>query len=105
MDGAETARQICALEDGLEVKIAAVGASVFADERNRVLAAGLDDFEAKPYRSSEIFHCMACQLGVRYHRIVAVSFFLIGDLDSPRGGLIHVAPQKLLALSRSLSAQ
>jgi hypothetical protein len=34
--------------------------------------------------------------------IVAVAFFLIADLDSPRGGLIRVQPQNLLALSGSL---
>ena len=34
--------------------------------------------------------------------IVAVAFFLIADLDSPRGGLIRVVPQNLLALSGSL---
>jgi CheY-like chemotaxis protein len=69
MDGVETTRQIRELEGGRDVKIAAVSASVFADERNRVLASGLDDFVAKPYRSDEIFSCLACQLGVRYHRI------------------------------------
>ena len=33
---------------------------------------------------------------------VAVSFFLISELDSPRRGLIRVQPQNLLSLSRSL---
>jgi hypothetical protein len=33
---------------------------------------------------------------------VAVSFFLIADIDSPRRGLIRVAPQNLLSLSQSL---
>jgi len=35
--------------------------------------------------------------------IVAISFFLISDLDSPRGGVIHVLPQNLMTLSRSIS--
>jgi hypothetical protein len=35
---------------------------------------------------------------------VAVSFFLIADIDSPRGGLIRVRPQNLVSLSQSLSA-
>ena len=34
--------------------------------------------------------------------LVAISFMLIADIDSPRGGLIHVAPQNLTALWRSL---
>lgn len=36
---------------------------------------------------------------------VATSFFLIADIDSPRHGLIHVAPQNLISLSHSLEAQ
>ena len=31
-----------------------------------ILAGGLDDYVAKPYRPDEIFECMACHLGVRY---------------------------------------
>jgi hypothetical protein len=31
--------------------------------------------------------------------VVSISFFLIADLDSPRGGVIHVQPQNLLAIS------
>ena len=33
---------------------------------------------------------------------VSVSFFLIADIDSPRGGLIHVQPQNLLSLCQTL---
>jgi len=33
---------------------------------------------------------------------VSVSFFLIADIDSPRGGVIRVRPQNLLSLSQSL---
>jgi hypothetical protein len=36
---------------------------------------------------------------------VSVSFFLLGDLDSPRGGAIRVTPQNLSSLSQSLPAQ
>jgi hypothetical protein len=34
--------------------------------------------------------------------VLGVAFFLIADIDSPRGGIIHVAPQNLLALRQSL---
>jgi hypothetical protein len=34
--------------------------------------------------------------------VVSISLFLIADLDSPRGGAIHVAPQNLISLSQSL---
>lgn len=37
--------------------------------------------------------------------IVAISFLLIADIDSPRGGVIHVLPQNLIALSHSIKVQ
>jgi hypothetical protein len=36
---------------------------------------------------------------------VSTAFFLIADIDSPRHGLIHIAPQNLISLSQSLRAQ
>ena len=35
---------------------------------------------------------------------VSISFFLIADIDSPRGGVIRLAPENLLSLSQSLQA-
>jgi hypothetical protein len=34
--------------------------------------------------------------------VVAIAFFLIADIDSPRSGVIRVVPQNLLSLSESL---
>ena len=34
--------------------------------------------------------------------VVSIAFFLIADLDSPRGGMIRVHPQNLVALEQSL---
>ena len=36
--------------------------------------------------------------------VVSISFFLIADIDSPRGGVIRVRPQNLVSLSQSLHA-
>jgi hypothetical protein len=36
--------------------------------------------------------------------VVAIAFFLIADIDSPRGGVIRVKPQNLQSLSQSLRA-
>ena len=36
--------------------------------------------------------------------MVAISFFLIADIDSPRGGVIRVSPQNLISLADSLRA-
>ena len=35
--------------------------------------------------------------------VVAISFLLIADIDSPRSGVIHVAPQNLLSLAQSIN--
>ncbi len=34
--------------------------------------------------------------------VVSIAFLLIADIDSPRGGFIHVVPQNLVSLSQSL---
>jgi len=34
--------------------------------------------------------------------IVSISFLLVADIDSPRGGFIHVVPQNLTSVSDSL---
>jgi hypothetical protein len=36
--------------------------------------------------------------------IVSISFYLIADIDSPRGGIVRVRPQNLVSLSQSLPA-
>ena len=37
--------------------------------------------------------------------VVSIAFFLISDIDSPRGGAIRVAPQNLISLSQSLPTE
>ena len=41
-------------------------------------------------------------LFIAFPLIVSLAFFLIADLDSPRRGVIRVAPQNLISLSHSL---
>jgi hypothetical protein len=36
--------------------------------------------------------------------LVSISFYLIAELDSPRGGVVRVSPQNLVSLYRSFSA-
>jgi signal transduction histidine kinase/DNA-binding NarL/FixJ family response regulator len=91
--GVETTRRIRELEGGREVKIVAVTASAFSDQREQVLAAGLDDFLRKPYRAKEVFDCMARHLGVRY---------LYGQTTPQTSPDLPLRPEALAALPEDL---
>jgi hypothetical protein len=47
-------------------------------------------------------HKYAPRLFIVLPLVVAVSFFLIADIDSPRGGVIRVVPQNLIRLQAGL---
>jgi PAS domain S-box-containing protein len=66
MDGVEATRRIRKLPGGREVKIIAVTASVFKEQQQELIDAGMDDFIRKPYLFQEIYDCMARHLGVQY---------------------------------------
>jgi CheY-like chemotaxis protein len=66
MDGLETTRRIRRLPGGRSVKIVALSASVFKEEREQVLAAGADDFEPKPIQFDRFYDCLKKYLGVRF---------------------------------------
>jgi PAS domain S-box-containing protein len=66
MDGMEATRRIRELPDGKEVKIVAVTASAFAEQRNEILDAGMDDYVRKPYDAGEVYDCLSKHLGVKY---------------------------------------
>ncbi|MCQ8105710.1 PAS domain S-box protein [Methylomonas sp. SURF-2] len=66
MDGLEASRIIRRQPGGDKVKIVAVTASAFAEQRSEMLAAGMDDFIRKPYHAYEIYECLSRQLGVKF---------------------------------------
>ena len=66
LGGLEATQKIRELPGGKEVKIAALTASVFKEQRDELMAAGSDDFVRKPYRPHEIFDCMARHLDLAY---------------------------------------
>jgi len=66
MDGLEATRIIRTLPGGKQVKIVAVTASAFTEQRTDIMAAGMDDLICKPYRANEIYDCLTRLLGVRY---------------------------------------
>lgn len=66
MDGLEATKMIRALPGGKAVKIIAVTASAFTEQRTEMLDAGMDGFIRKPYRAHDIYECLSRQLGVQY---------------------------------------
>jgi len=94
MDGLEATRRIRALPGGKEVKIVAVTASVFMEQRTEMIHAGVDEFVRKPYRVSEIYECLAKQLGVQYRYGDATA------TETPE--TVVLAPEMLAALPPEL---
>lgn len=66
MDGFTATRTIKSLPGGERTKVIALSASVFEEERNKVLASGCDDYACKPLVEEVIFAKMAEHLGVEY---------------------------------------
>jgi CheY-like chemotaxis protein len=66
LDGFEATRRIRALPGGDAVKIVAITASAFQEQRKHILAAGCDEVLHKPFQAHEIFDAMAGHLDVRY---------------------------------------
>jgi CheY-like chemotaxis protein len=66
MNGEEATRRIRSLPGGDDVIIVALTASAFTDEREKVMASGMDDFVVKPYSPDEIYEKMQRYLSLRY---------------------------------------
>jgi len=66
MDGYAATKAIRALEGGEQVKILAVTASAFAEQRGEVMDAGCNELVRKPVRDHEILAAIGQQLGVKY---------------------------------------
>jgi len=66
MDGYAATRAIRQLPDGASVKIAALTASAFREDKAAILAAGCDDMVFKPIDANKLFEAMQNLLGLRY---------------------------------------
>jgi PAS domain S-box-containing protein len=66
MNGEDATKRIRQLPQGQAVKIVAVTASAFKEQRKQMLEAGMDDVVGKPYRPGEIYACLSKQLGISF---------------------------------------
>ena len=94
MDGFEATRRIRASPGGAAVKIVALTAGAFKEQRAAILAAGCDDILPKPVRAKDIFATLARLLGVRY-RYVATE-------DAPARSAPPLGAERLAPLSEAL---
>ena len=95
MDGIEATRRIRNLPGGQQVKIIAVTASAFSEQRTEMINAGMDDFVRKPYRSAEIYECLTKHLGIR---------FIFEDHDETQQPTVKLTPEMLSVLPNKLRA-
>jgi CheY-like chemotaxis protein len=68
LDGYEATRRIRALPGGESVKIVALTASAFREDRDGIIAAGCDDVLTKPVAENRLFETMARLLGLHYRQ-------------------------------------
>lgn len=66
MDGMTATQHIKALPGGTETVIIALTASAFEEQRQKILAAGCDDFVRKPFKKEEIWLCIHHHLQVDF---------------------------------------
>ncbi len=104
MDGLEATRRIRELPGGRDVKIVAVTASAFMEQRDEMLSAGMDDFVRKPYRFNEIYECMAKHLGVQYTYTEAQPEQEVSDVALTSGKLAVLPPDLRRALRDALES-
>jgi PAS domain S-box-containing protein len=71
MNGYEALRRIRGLPAGRDVKVIALTASAFEEDKQEVLAAGCDDFVRKPIRIAELVATLAKHLGAEAPRQAA----------------------------------
>lgn len=66
MDGLEATKIIRQSPEGRRVKIVAVTASAFSEQRAEMLLAGMDSLISKPFQAGDIYDCLSSQLDVKF---------------------------------------
>ncbi len=67
LNGGDATRTIRTLAGGKQVKIIALTASAFNEERNKIIDCGVDDYISKPFLDKEIFDCLQHFLDCKYN--------------------------------------
>jgi signal transduction histidine kinase/DNA-binding NarL/FixJ family response regulator len=111
MDGLEATRRIKVSDANRTIKIIAVSAHVFSEERTEILAAGCDDFICKPFSQNDIVNMLKKHLGYEFCDNInvrgiiksAVESFPPTELEEFRSALLYLNIDELLQILERLS--
>ena len=101
MDGYTATKAIRKLAGGEQVKIIAVTASVFEEQRDKILGTGCDELMCKPVREREIFEAIARQLGVEYRYADTVTLHATEDAELAGEMPTELPPELIPELSHA----
>jgi CheY-like chemotaxis protein len=97
MDGYTATKAIRKLAGGEQVKIIAVTASVFEEQRDKILGAGCDELVCKPVREGEIFDAIGRQLGIEYRYADTLQSYVPEVGPELTGEMLSELPPELIA--------
>ena len=97
MDGYEATKAIREMPGGEQVKIIAVTASVFEEQRDEILGAGCDELVGKPIKEREIFGAIERHLGIEYQYADAPTSQMPEVVSELTKEMLSELPPELLA--------
>jgi CheY-like chemotaxis protein len=97
IDGLEATRRLRHIEHGRAVKIIAVSASAYDMDRSECLAAGCDEFLAKPFREEELWSAAERTLGLGWQHAESE------QTRTPFASVIHAPPASEAAAIHELA--
>jgi CheY-like chemotaxis protein len=92
MDGYTATKRIREHPQGQETVIIALTASIFEEDREKVLMAGCDDFISKPFQERLVFDKLAQHLGVQY-------IYTVVGKDPQKLGVDTLSPEDIAVMS------
>jgi CheY-like chemotaxis protein len=104
LDGYQATQQIRTLAGGDKVKIVALTASAFEEERQKIIASGCDDMVRKPLDEASLFSAMGNLLNLRY-RYAEVEVDEVATIARENSLDFSVLPQSQLAALKAAAEE
>jgi len=104
IDGLEATRRIRAMDNGAEVPIVALSASVFESDGTSVLESGANDFIRKPFRHERIWEVLERLLGLEFLKEEPESEAAVESTDALTPEHLAPLPPELISEMRAATA-